>query len=413
MYAGSSKITKFLEREGIVCGPPLDLSLSPEYDLSQVHVISWLTFLVSSKRLRAFVLEPPCTTFSIMRRPRLRSREKPLGFRPRDEKTHTGNMLACRGGQLLHTGARHDAFGLLETPYSSYMKHMPFWRALEAYECFKTVRCVSCRYGSPHLKSFRFLCLNIKTDLISSRCTCQTRHLQIQGSLTKTSAIYTDQLAESIALTFVSALRPPVVDEPVEKSAYGLESLLVNAVMQTSSWKESSVWTFKKQSHINILEEAALYRLMCRIAKKGKSVRSIAITDSNVVKCATAKGRTSSKGLGPILRKLCSLILSAGIYLNVAYIPTRLNTADDPTRDHPLRAAVRGMSLSHWSSEDLFRLPSLGRFRRWSSNWLRLCILLMGPSFLYCWRPQSLSIPLAVVKEGGHATPSVSSLSGF
>ena len=220
VYAGSSKITKYLELKGIICGPPLDLSLSEEFDLSQSRVISWLTFLVSSKKLRAFVIEPPCTTFSIMRRPRLRSKEKPLGFRPKEEKTHTGNMLACRGGQLLHTGARHKAFGLLETPYSSYMKHMPFWKALEGYDCFRTVRCDSCRYGSPHLKSFRFLCLNISTDLISSRCICQSRHLQVQGSLTKSSAIYTDQLAESIAMTFVSALRPPAVDEPSEKPAY-------------------------------------------------------------------------------------------------------------------------------------------------------------------------------------------------
>ena len=383
VYAGSSKITKYLEQHGINCGPPLDLSLSSEFDVAQVHVISWLTFLVSSKKLRAFVLEPPCTTFSIMRRPRLRSKEKPLGFRPREEKTLTGNTLSCRGGQLLHVGARHDAFGLLETPYSSYMKHMPFWKALEGYECFKTVRCDSCRYGSPHLKSFRFLCLNIRTDRISSRCTCTSRHLQVQGSLTKTSAIYTDMLAESIALTFVDALRPPGLIEETEKTAFGLESLLVNEVMQSSDWKESSVWSFKKQSHINILEEAALYRLVCRIAKRGKSIRSIAITDSNVVKCATSKGRTSSKGLGPVLRKLCSLVLAAGIYLNVAYIPTRLNAADDPTRDHPVRRPIRGMALATWTSEDLFKLSSLGRFRRWSSDWLRLCIMLMGPSFLY------------------------------
>lgn len=383
VFAGSSKITKYLEQHGINCGPPLDLSLSSEFDVAQVHVISWLTSLISSKKLRAFVLEPPCTTYSIMRRPRLRSREKPLGFCPREEKTQTGNILSCRGGQLLHVGARHGAFGLLETPYSSYMKHMPFWRSLESYECFKTVRCDSCRYGSPHLKSFRFLCLNIKTDRISSRCICQSRHLQVQGSLTKASAIYTDLLAENIALTFVEALRPSSeIGEP-EKTAFGLESLLVNEVMQSCEWKESSVWSFKKQSHINILEEAALYRLVCRIAKKGRSIRSIAITDSNVVKCATAKGRTSSKGLGPILRKLCSLVLAAGIYLNVAYIPTRLNCADDPTRDHPVRGPLFGMDLSTWTSEDLFKLSSLGRFRRWSSNWLRLCILLMGPSFLY------------------------------
>ena len=169
----------------------------------------------------------------------------------------------------------------------------------------------------------------------------------------------------------------------VEKSPFGLESLLVNDIMQTSQWKEASVWTFKKESHINILEESAILRLVSRIARSGRTIRSIVITDSNVVKCATAKGQTSSRGLGPILRRVCSLCVAAGIYLNVAYIPTRLNCADDPTRDVLVRPPVSGLGLSSWSSSDLFKLSLLGRYRRWTSNWLRLCIMLMGPSFIH------------------------------
>ena len=374
VYAGSSKITKYLAEMGVICGPALDLSLSEEYDLRRIHVISWLTFLVAERRLRSFVLEPPCTTFSIMRRPRLRSKTKPLGFMPREPKTHLGNLLSCRSGQLMYTGARHNAIGLLETPYSSY---------LETYDAFRTVRCDSCRYGSEHLKSFRFLCLNLGTSLISDRCCCTTNHVRIQGTLTKGSAIYTDKLAECIARSFYSALTKKDDDGSVEKSPFGLESLLVNDIMQTSKWKEASVWTFKKESHINILEEPAILRLVSRIARSGRTIRSIVITDSNVVKCATAKGRTSSRGLGPILRRVCSLCVAAGIYLNVAYIPTRLNCADDPTRDVLVRPPVSGLGLSSWSSPDLFKLSLLGRYRRWTSNWLRLCIMLMGPSFIH------------------------------
>lgn len=383
VYAGSSKITKVLNSLGVVCGPALDLSLSEEFDLRFAHAISWLTFMVTNKRLRAYALEPPCTTFSIMRRPRLRSRQRPLGFKPRESKTELGNILANRSGQLMYIGARHNAIGLLETPYSSYMKHMPFWRTLETYDVFKTVRCDSCRYGSPHLKSFRFLCLNLDTSLISDRCVCTTRHIQIEGSLTKSSAIYTDQLADSIGRSFFNALRKPASDDVAEKSPFGLESLLVNEVMESAEWTTNAVWQFKKESHINILEESALLRLCSKIARTGKTVRTIVITDSNVVKCATSKGRTSSRGLGPILRRLCSLLVSAGIYLNVAYIPTRLNAADDPTRDSEVRKPVPGLLLENWCHDDLFKLSSLGRFRRWTSNWLRLCILLRGPSFLY------------------------------
>ena len=41
----------------------------------------------------------------------------------------------------------------------------------------------------------------------------------------------------------------------------GLENQLVNEVALSSSWELHSSWTFKKQSHINILEEASLLRL--------------------------------------------------------------------------------------------------------------------------------------------------------
>ena len=297
VYAGSAKVTHYLSKKGILCGPPLDLSLSPEYDVSLPHVIGWLTFMVSEKRLRGFMVEPPCTTYSIMRRPRLRSKQKPLGFRPCEEKTRVGNVLSSRGGQLMHVGARHGAVGLLETPFSSYMKHMPFWKILETFECFKTVRCDSCRYHSPHLKSFRFLCLNLETDLISLRCVCNKKHLPVEGSLTKASAIYTDSLSESLAETFARALYSRRVPKDEGKSAGGLESLFVNEVMLSSTWQKSSVWTFKKKSHINILEESALLRCVASIAKQARSVRSIIITDSNVVKGATTKGRTSSRGL--------------------------------------------------------------------------------------------------------------------
>ena len=422
VYAGSAKVTHFLAIKGIVCGPPFDLSLSPEYDVSFPHVIGWLTFMVAEKRLRGFMIEPPCTTYSIMRRPRLRSKQKPLGFRPSEEKTKLGNVLSSRGGQLMHVGARHGAVGLLETPFSSYMKHMPFWKILETFDCFKTVRCDSCRYQSPHLKSFRFLCLNLETDLISSRCVCTGKHLPVEGSLTKASAIYTDSLSESLAETFARALfsrRVPVDDG---KSAEGLESLLVNEVMLSSTWQKMGVWTFKKNSHINILEESALFRCVAGIAKRGRSVRSIIITDSNVVKGATTKGRTSSRGLGPVLRRVCSLLVAAGIYLNVAYIPTRLNAADDPTRDHDVRSSVDGLRLSEWTDDDIFKLSLIGRFRRWTSNWLRLCVLLCGPSFLYLgdrslypypWLPAKRGSVLSVADCLNHAEKDFDATLGF
>lgn len=183
VFAGASKISDRLREKGVRVGPPLDLSLCSEYNLEHVHVISWLTHLIAESRLLAFVAGPPCTTFSIMRRPRLRSAEVPFGFDVDDNQTKTGNILAHRGGQLMKVAAQNDASGILGTPYPSYMKHLPFWKQLKEKPGFKEVRCDSCRYGSPHLKSFRLLGVNVCMTGLALRCKCKHKHVQVQGSL--------------------------------------------------------------------------------------------------------------------------------------------------------------------------------------------------------------------------------------
>ena len=116
VFAGASKITNWLSQHGFVCGPPLDLSLSAEYDLTQVHVISRLTDMVVQGRQRAFFLSPPCTTFSMMRRPRLRSVEVPFGFNPSDPQTHMPVHAAnvCRSQTWSLRNCRNPVFIIYE-----------------------------------------------------------------------------------------------------------------------------------------------------------------------------------------------------------------------------------------------------------------------------------------------------------
>ena len=109
VFAGASAVTKAVSDLGFTCGPPLDLSLSEEYNLTFVHVIEWISCLIADGRLRSFHLSPPCTTFSIMRRPRLRSPACPFGFDVRDPQTRLGTLLACRALQLLCIGAVNGA----------------------------------------------------------------------------------------------------------------------------------------------------------------------------------------------------------------------------------------------------------------------------------------------------------------
>lgn len=83
-------MTQFVSEMGFVVGPCIDLSDSPEYSVEYTRVIAWLTHLCAEGHLHGFLAEPPCTTFSIMRRPQLRSLEEPFGFDPSDPQTAVG-----------------------------------------------------------------------------------------------------------------------------------------------------------------------------------------------------------------------------------------------------------------------------------------------------------------------------------
>lgn len=127
VYAGAAVVTDAMNARGYVCCPPIDLSFSSHYDLKAVTIISWLTYLITQQRIKCFMVEPPCTTFSIMRRPALRDRDHPYGFDVEDPQTHDGNVLGQRAFQLIHCGIKYQTPGILETPHSSKLKNMPSW----------------------------------------------------------------------------------------------------------------------------------------------------------------------------------------------------------------------------------------------------------------------------------------------
>ena len=384
IFAGASLITSHMSELGFVCGPPIELSASSQYNLEWNHVASWITFLLGEKRLLAFFLCPPCTTFSIMRRPALRSAEVPYGYDVWDPQTRTGNILANRSCQIMMVGAQNDAVGLLETPFSSRLKCMPAYKSVASLPQCQMVRTDSCRFGSIHQKGFRFLGLNISLDPIALKCTCARKHVQIQGAYTKGSAIYTPKLAEAIAQCFSKAILDLKARQEEEHRVQvkGLESQLVNSVALSSSWEVCSSWTFRKQSHINILEMASMLRLANKLAEERHPLRVVNLVDSYVCRCAASKGRTSSRALSAILRRLNAISVAARLYWTFPYCPTRWNPADDPTRDTPLRSATGSFDFSQWETHQIYDLAGLPKTKRWASHWVRLVILVSGPVVL-------------------------------
>ena len=104
-------------------------------------------------------------------------------------------------------------------------------------------------------------------------------------------------------------------------------------------------------------------------------IRFAALLDSRVAKCSHAKGRSSSKALMPSLRKGAALQICGGLYPSFGFAPTRLNTADDPTRDAELRRSCELSCIGGLDSQTKQRLHSL-QFSRPTAGWIRLCLLL-------------------------------------
>ena len=384
VFAGASTVTEKVAARGFSVCCPIDITISSELNMACVHVVEWLIHLVQNHFVKAVMIEPPCTTFSIMRRPALRSKQQPFGFDLQDRQTTVGTKLAHRALQLLGVCSRYGISGILENPWSSKMKYLPAWRLLESDPHCTLVRCDSCAYGSIHLKAFAFLCVWTCTESIAHRCNGLHQHVPVEGSYTKNSATYVPRLAEALAEAMIIGIRriEAFQDGLALGKVEGLENQLINELSLALPWTLDSVWTYRVSAHINVLELAAVVRLVSRLVTKGICLRVVILVDSNVVRCAASKGRSSSKALTKALVRLAALSVVGGIYVVFGFVPTRYNPSDDPTRDVQLRGPIPGLDLATWDRRDLFSLASLLRLKRWASNWVRLVLSILGSSSL-------------------------------
>ena len=116
-------------------------------------------------------------------------------------------------------------------------------------------------------------------------------------------------------------------------------------------WCDGRGWDFARTLHINLQEMAAVIdEVQLRISQGLRRSRVVIIIDSRVVVGAIAKGRSSSKPLNAMLRKLSMSCMCARVQLRVVWASTTANPADAPSRHCELPA--RG-PLPVWAS-DLF-----------------------------------------------------------
>ena len=77
-----------------------------------------------------------------------------------------------------------------------------------------------------------------------------------------------------------------------------------------------------------------------------------------------------------VLEKISAVCLAYGIYAPGRFAPTRMNSADHPTRDSEIPAELVGLLLHLLPRHLVGALASISGLKRWSSNWARLALLL-------------------------------------
>ena len=371
IFGGSGRVSEAMSSLGYVVAPVLDLTNSKAYDISQTEMMRWIFHMLDSEAFRSLLLAPPCTTFSPAAFPAVRSYKVPKGWDRKHPKVLQGNLTAFRSLIIFKYARKKRRPIGLEQSRRSKMAWLPEWRSELEHGAEEAV-IASCQFGSIHQKEFRLLLHDIPAHWLDRRCSRDHTHVKIQGQYTKASAVYTVDLAMHIAQAFGLALKhagPGDGDHGV-----GLESVLVNDILTSFTWKLVRVWCWKARSHINVLETGAVCSLLKDSVELRPDSRFSVLVDSQVAKGALAKGRSSARALQPVLSRCAALQVAGGLQPAYGYAPTRLNTADGPTREKEFEDPA-GHSVVDFCSAQFLQLAHGFGFSRACANWIRLVAL--------------------------------------
>ena len=228
--------------------------------------------------------------------------------------------------------------------------------------------------------------------------------MKIEGQLTKGTAVYCAGLVKALGKLFQKHLQ---LEERLRSKCdfdeKGLEEPLANEVVRCEEWKVVSSWKWNGRSHINIFEIASYLQALKDAAREGGGRFSF-LLDSSVALFSTSKGRSSSKALAPLLRKIMAIAIAFGVFASNHFCPTRLNVSDDPTRSCQLREAVPHDPIYHALDFDgLYKLAELPKLRRWTSNWVILVLGLSGQGHFSLpgltrqdWRCRQRGLPISL-----------------
>ena len=346
-------LTGLLADKGFKVGPRLHPPESPEFCLLNPRVWEWVWHLRESGLLDCLSICLPSASFALARKPPVRTRGHPFGSPPLSDRTRADNLFVHRCFSLFWVAVKCRVPVLLDHSPATLLRYLPSWSALRALPGVSE--------GVVEVK--------VSNEVISREFLDYGIGLSELGASTM----------PALLADLFSGL-PPARSAALGQydiACEGLESPLVNDLAVSLPWCEGKCWPWRRPVHINLLETAAVYRLLCHLARTSPGpLRAVSLIDSNVARCAIQKGRSSSHAMARGLRRIASVSLAFGVYLQLPFCPTRLMPADHPTRDKEIPPPGRSFVGPGWTWATLRSALALPKMRRWSANWVRLCLLL-------------------------------------
>eukprot|EP00438_Fugacium_kawagutii_P027179 Skav234838 [mRNA] locus=scaffold1428:135350:140785:- [translate_table: standard] len=105
-------------------------------------------------------------------------------------------------------------------------------------------------------------------------------------------------------------------------------------------WKTAQAYRWRRSEHINVLELRAILRSLEWRARTATfhSCRFLHMSDSQICLAVLTKGRSSSRQINRVLRKIHSLCLALNLLPLWAWVASAVNPADEPSRRYAPKA---------------------------------------------------------------------------
>ena len=314
----NSVLCNAMAKRGLRVGPTIDILLHATWDCRTNRVVEWVLFLIHNKRIFHLHVGAPCTTFSIARHPKDRSKEFPLGKDPTDAKILDGNIMLLRTMLMLFAiklvgkdSSTRWTQGTHEHPASAFSWKIPsINRLFESTGCGK-VTISYCDFGAPVRKNttLGYVYAKFVEKFRGRTCKGGHTHIQLCGSLTSIASEYPPGLcrefADHVAWERKAADDSILLDDGSADSnrAGALERIYFNEILESAPWEViMRTACGARREHINILEVRACLRVMGRQLRPKFGTRQIYGLDSQVGLGALIKGRSPSRVINDELR---------------------------------------------------------------------------------------------------------------